>query len=311
MNEAALPSLPLPVGYRPMGIFSVTGPRGPLFAPDEPTGGDTPEKPETPEKGGTQDDGVGKVILAQGEYDKLKSAAERAESLKQAESLARAATKAFGKGGSEEERQEAIVTLMRAAGHTDEEIVEAIGGEEEEEGGKAPAYDPQIKQQLDELAQESRETRLEALREKHTESVEKVFREGPLATLLTDMKEGLSQKELESLQETLREDVVQSSRELLRQRRDREGKFQTSWIPEAVKQATDNVVKKARLFGGGSKIGRAGELSPAEDEFLKQPAKKLPNPLAEGDGEQALNEFVADRLSRAALESRRAEASRV
>lgn len=313
MNEAA-PSTP----YRPMGIFSVAGTRGPLFAPDAPTGGEGTVEGGNPPAGGEKnpaDNGVGKITLAQAEYDKLKAAADQAEALKGVEGLAQAAKTAFGKGGSEEQRQAAVIALMLAAGHSDEEIVEALGGEEEEEEsprgkGKGVQQDPEIARRLQELAEDTQQDRLERLREKHEQSVEQVFAKGPLSELLDIMKEGLKPEELKALQDTLREDVVQSSREILRQRRDREGQFQTSWIPDAVKQAADKAAKKARLFGGGSKIGRAGELSPAEDEFLKQPAKKLPHPLAAGDGEQALNEFVADSLTRAALQGASAGASK-
>ena len=290
---------------------------GPLYAPDEPTGG----APEPKDEATPKDDGVGKITLNQADYDRLKAAETEVSVLKGTGELAKAARLAFSKEASEEARQEAIVTLMKAAGHSDEEIAQTLGGEEPEEtpaprrGAHQPANqrggeDSEARQQLKALQEEAHRDRLERLQEKHQGAVEAVFKEGDLAKLLQDMTEGLKPEDAKTLRETLREDVVQSSRDILRRRRDQEGVFQVSWIPEAVEQAASKAAKKARLMGGGSRVGRSGELSPVEDEFLKQPAKKLPHPLAEGDGEQALAEYAVDRLTRAALEGRKAGESR-
>lgn len=287
--------------------------RGPLFFPDA---GDTPA-PENNAKEGSdapKEPETDKFTIPREEYDRLKELAALAEQERGSSAVAQAARLAFSKTASEEERTEAVINLLLASGYEDEEIEEVLSGEEPE----TPRSDkrdprgegsPQLAREFEKFQQQVEQDKLEDLRERHQSAISEALESAALSELVEGLSQGKKDVR-EKVSSTLKEDLVYLSRQILSQRRDREGQFQKSWIKDAVQQATKQVVEKARLFGGGSRVGRSAELSPAEDEFLKQPPKKAPKPTDEG-GEQALREYADDVLTRAVIEASKGQTSKV
>jgi hypothetical protein len=283
---------------------------GPLFDPN--AGGGTPSDE--------------KVTLTKEEHAALLAAAAAAKKSQEGPDLTRLVQRAFDSNATEDQRLEASAMLLKEAGYSDDQIVEMLAGDEPE----APAPQPtprtntrsnqrgggdvneqllreiqELKAQVSQQGKMTTEQRYKRLTDIHTRSIEQELTAGELKKVIETVTQGLSEKEKGEVLETLKKDVVQSSRDILRQRRDKAGdQLDEAWIPEAVKQAAQDAAKKARLFGGGSRVGPSTELELADESFLKQPEKKLEDPRKVDDPERTLDEYNADALGRVVAEAR-------
>lgn len=295
---------------------------GPLYFPDA---GDTPD-PSTEET--TEEQGGGTPEVTAEELEQLRAAAAELAELKKRPDPMMFVQKAFGKDVSEDERLEASARLLQAAGYSEDEIVNLLADEEEPQptrnntrdtrgqqgGGDAMTKElmkelRELKAQIAEQGKMTTEQRYKRLTDIHTRSIEQELTAGEVAKVVAEITKGMPEKEKAEVLATLRGDVVQSSREILRQRRDQAGnQLDEAWIPEAVKQAAAQAAKKVRLFGGGSRVGPSTELELADESFLKQPEKKLPaDPRKVEDPERTLDEYNADALGRVVAEARAAQ----
>lgn len=294
---------------------------GPLYFPDA---GDTSDSsPEETTEETTEEQGGGTPEVTAEELEQLKAAAAELAELKKKPDPMKFIQKAFGKDVSEDERLEASARLLQAAGYSEDEIVNLLADDEPEptrtargqQGGGDPMTKElmkelrELKAQIAEQGKMTTEQRYKRLTDIHTRSIEQELTAGEVAKVVAEITKGMSEKERAEVVATLRGDVVQSSREILRQRRDQAGnQLDEAWIPEAVKQAATQAAKKVRLFGGGSRVGPSTELELADESFLKQPEKKLPgDPRKVEDPERTLDEYNADALGRVVAEARAAQ----